>query len=131
MIGAYRVSQMLAVAARLRLADHLAAGVRPVDELARVTGTHEDALYRMLRARACFDVFAEDPGRRFRLTPTAEWLRSDISHSLCTGAEVVGEEWHWQPWGALLHTVTTGEAAFNLIRDHTVFPSLGCGSSSV
>ena len=64
MIGAYRVSQMLAVAARLRLADHLAAGARPVDELARVTGTHEDSLYRMLRALACFDVFAEEPGRR-------------------------------------------------------------------
>ena len=115
MIGAYRVSQMLAVAGRLRLADHLAAGPRAVDELARVTGTHEDSLYRMLRALARFDVFAEAPGRMFRLTPKAEWLRSDISHSLRIAAEVVGEEWHWQPWGDLLHTVTTGETAFNHI----------------
>ena len=113
MIGAYRVSQMLAVAGRLRLADHLAAGARPVDELARVTGTHEDSLYRMLRALACFDVFAEESGRIFRLTPRAEWLRSDISQSLRIAAEVVGEEWQWQPWGGLLHTVTTGQTAFN------------------
>ena len=113
MIGAYRVSQMLAVAGRLRLADHLAAGARPVDELARLTGTHEDSLYRMLRALACFDVFAEEPGRTFRLTPKAEWLRSDVPHSLRIAAEVVGEEWQWQPWGDLLHTVTTGETAFD------------------
>ena len=115
MIGAFRVSQMLAVAARLRLADHLAAGARPVDELARVTGAHEDSLYRMLRALACFDVFAEEPDRAFRLTPRAEWLRSDASHSLRIAAEVVGEEWHWLPWGRLLHSVTTGETAFDHI----------------
>ena len=115
MIGAYRVSQMLAVAGRLRLADHLAAGARPVDELARVTGTHEDSLYRMLRALACFDVFAEEPGRTFRLTPKAEWLRSDVPHSLRVAAEAAGEEWQWQPWGDLLHTVATGETAFDHI----------------
>ena len=113
MIGAYRVSQMLAVAGRLRLADHLAAGARQVDELARLTGTHEDSLYRMLRALACFDVFAEESGRTFRLTPKAEWLRSDIPHSLRVAAEAVGEEWQWQPWGDLLHTVKTGETAFD------------------
>lgn len=113
MIGAYRVSQMLAVAGRLRLADHLAAGARPVDELARATGTDEDSLYRMLRALACFDVFAEESGRVFRLTPRAEWLRSDMAHSLRIAAEVVGEEWQWRPWGGLLHTVTTGQTAFN------------------
>lgn len=115
MIAAYRVSQMLGVAGRLRLADHLAAGARPIDELARVTGSHEDSLYRMLRALACFDVFAEEPGRTFRLTPKAEWLRSDNPHSLRVAAEAVGEEWQWQPWGDLLHTVKTGETAFDHI----------------
>ena len=115
MIGAYRVSQMLAVAGRFRLADHLAAGARPVEELARLTGTHEDSLYRMLRALACFDVFAEEPGRTFRLTPKAEWLRSDVPHSLRVPAEAVAEEWLWRPWGDLLHTVTTGETAFDHI----------------
>jgi hypothetical protein len=69
----------------------------------------------MLRALACFDVFAEEPGRTFRLTPKAEWLRSDVPHSLRVAAEAVGEDWLWQPWGDLLHTVTTGEPAFDHI----------------
>jgi hypothetical protein len=28
-------------------------------------------------------------------------------------AEVVSDEWLWRPWGDLLHTVTTGEIAFD------------------
>jgi hypothetical protein len=113
MIGAFRVSQMIAVAARLRIADHLAEGPRALDDLARVTGTHEDSLYRMLRALACHGVFSEAPERTFRLTPRAGWLRSDVPHSLRVTAEVVGDEWLWRPWGELLHSVTTGETAFD------------------
>ena len=113
MSGAVRVSQMMAGAARLRLADHLVGGPRAVHDLARVTGTHEESLYRLLRTLACLGVFAEGPERTFRLTPRADWLRSDVPHSLRVAAEVVGDEWLWRPWGDLLHTVTTGETAFD------------------
>ena len=113
MIGAFRVSQMIAGAARLRLADHLVGGPRAVHDLARLTGTHEESLYRMLRTLACLGVFAEGPERIFRLTPRADWLRSDVPHSLRVAAEVVSDEWLWRPWGDLLHTVTTGETAFD------------------
>jgi len=113
MIGAFRVSQMIAGAARLRLADHLVGSPRAVHDLARLTGTHEESLYRMLRTLACLGVFAEGPDRTFRLTPRADWLRSDVPHSLRVAAEVVSDEWLWRPWGDLLHTVTTGETAFD------------------
>jgi hypothetical protein len=43
MIGAFRVSQMIAGAARLRLADHLVGGPHAVHDLARLTGTHEES----------------------------------------------------------------------------------------
>ncbi len=44
------VTQLVHVAAELHVADHLAAGPRPVDELAVATGAHEQSLFRVLRA---------------------------------------------------------------------------------
>src|SRR5829696_4853781 len=42
------LTQALYVAAKLGVADLLAAGPRPVSELAEATGTHERSLYRVL-----------------------------------------------------------------------------------
>ncbi len=113
MISGLRWSQMLAVAARLQVADRLRGGPLPIRTLAEATGSHEDALYRVLRALASRGVFAEDPDRRFGLTPAAELLISDVPGSLRLTAHVMGEDWYWNAWGALSHTVATGETAFD------------------
>lgn len=112
-IVGFRVSQLVHVAAKLRLADHVADGPRSVTELAEATGAHEDALYRVLRTLAGHGIFAEEEGRVFRLTPAAAYLRSDVPDSLRVAAEVVGEEWTWRAWGGLLHSVMSGETAFD------------------
>lgn len=120
LIEGYRMTQMVYVAAKLGIADYLKAGPLPVKELARMTSTHEDSLYRLLRTLAGFGVFAEEDGRGFGLTPMADLLRSDASGSLRVSAEVTGEPWMWQPWGNLIHSITTGEVAFdNLYGKHT------------
>lgn len=120
MIRGFRVSQMIAVVAKLRIADHLTDGSKTVSDLARVTGSHEDSLYRLLRALASIGIFQEEDGPSFRLTPAAEFLRSDVHGSLRANAEAVGEEWMWRPWGALLHSVKTGEPACDhLYRKNT------------
>lgn len=114
-INGFRVSQMISVVGTLRVADHLASGPKSVRTLAASTGAHEDALYRVLRTLAGLGIFAEQPADDspvFRLTPAAEWLRSDVPGSLRAAAAVVREEWMWRPWGALLHSVMTGEMAF-------------------
>lgn len=113
MIRGFRLSQMIAVAAKLRIADHLANGPKPVEELALALGCHRDSLYRVLRLLAGCGIFAEEDGCVFRLTPYADLLRSDVVGSLRVNAEVVGEEWMWLAWGSLMHTVTTGETAFD------------------
>jgi hypothetical protein len=113
LINGYRVTQMVHVAAKLRIADHLKAGPLTVKELARLTSTHEDSLYRLLRTLAGMGVFAEGDGPSFRLTPMADLLRSDAPGSLRVNAEVTGEPWTWQPWGSLMHSVRTGEVAFD------------------
>ena len=111
---------MLHVAAKLRIADHLQQGPLSVRELAKRTSTHEDSLYRLLRALAGLGVFAEKDGTLFGLTPMAELLRTGAPGSLQVAAQAAGEPWMWRPWGHLTHSIQTGEVAFdNLYGKHT------------
>jgi hypothetical protein len=120
MIEGYRTTQMVYVAAKLSIADHLKAGPLSVKELAKLTSTHEDSLYRLLRTLAGLGVFAEEDGPAFRLTPMSNLLCSDAPGSLRVNAEVTGEPWMWRPWGHLMHSIKSGEVAFdNLYGKHT------------
>jgi SAM-dependent methyltransferase len=113
MISGFWISRAIYVAAKLGIADHLRDGHRTVDELAAATGTHAPSLYRVLRALASVGVFTEDEKRGFALTPLAETLRTDVPGSLRAFATVeLGEE-HYPAWGELLHSVRTGEIAFD------------------
>jgi hypothetical protein len=112
-IMSFRLSQMISVAAKLRIADLMRERPLSVRDLAHATQTHEDSLYRLLRTLASYGIFAEEGNRNFRLTPQADLLRSDVTGSLRFSAEVVGEAWMWSSWGSLLHTVRTGETAFD------------------
>ena len=112
-IMGFRLSQMISVAAKLRLADLMRERPMSVRDLAQATQTHEDSLYRLLRALTSYGIFAEEGNRCFRLTPEADLFRSDVAGSLRVTAEVVGEPWMWSSWGSLLHTVRTGETAFD------------------
>lgn len=121
MLDGFRQTQMVFVAAKLRLADHLANGPKSIAELARLTGTHEDSLYRMLRLLSGYGVFAEEAGKRFRLTPAAGFLRAGVPGSMHAMAEMAGEEVYWRPWGALLHSIRTGETAFDHLYGENTF----------
>jgi Dimerisation domain len=48
LITGFRITQAIYVAAELGIADLLAIAPRPVEELARVTGTHAPSLGRLL-----------------------------------------------------------------------------------
>lgn len=98
LLGGYRLTQLVHVAAKLGIADQLARGPRTVEQLASATASHADSLHRLLRTPAGFCVFAEMPDMHFRLTPAAELLRTNVPGSLRTTAIVVGEEWMWRPW---------------------------------
>ena len=111
-IMGFRTTQMIHVAAKLGLADLLAAGPRSVASLAAAAGAEPQALHRLLRALASLGIFAEDAEGAFMLTPQAELLRSDVQGSLRDVALLYGEDWLWQAYGAMTHSVRTGAPAF-------------------
>jgi SAM-dependent methyltransferase len=111
-IMGFRTTQMIHVAAKLGLADCLAAGPRPAEELAAAVGAEPQALHRLLRALASLGIFAQDEAGDFALTPQAELLRSDVQGSLRDIALMYGEDWLWQAYGNMTHSVRTGAPAF-------------------
>jgi len=109
LITGYWVSQAIGVVALLGVADHLAAGPRPSDELARLVGADPQALYRVLRLLASIGVFAEATPGSFRLTPLGETLRSDAPGSVRNFAITETAPGHWLPWGRLHESVRSGQ----------------------
>ena len=92
LIGSMRVTQLIYVAAKLRIADQLKEGPKRIDELASTAAVDRNALYRVLRALASHGIFAETGDCHFALTPQAELLREDVPGSLRVGDAAGGGE---------------------------------------
>jgi hypothetical protein len=118
------VTQLIHVAARLRIADLLQAGPKSADDLAATVGVDAQALHRILRALAGLGIFAETDAGRFALTPLADPLRSDAPASLRGSAVLYGEPWWWQACGDLLYSVRTGQPAFDHVHGQPLFAYL-------
>ena len=118
MVLGYQTSCLLYVAAELGLADLLADGPRGSDELAGLTATDADALRRLLRALVPLGVLRLLGDGRFALTPLGECLRSDVPGSQRALARLFGHDAFWRAWGNLLHSVRTGETAFDHAHGH-------------
>jgi O-methyltransferase domain len=84
-------TKAVGIAADLEVADALAAGPRPVAELADKTGADPDTLHRILRALASDGVFAEESPGVFRNTEASELLRRDNPERWREFAHLFGE----------------------------------------
>lgn len=109
LIAAGWSTQVIHVAARLRLAELMAKGPKSAADLAVATGSDPDALFRLLRGLAALGVVRQLGGDRFELDEAGELLRGDAPGS------VRGMALHWgvRLWGAmgqLDQSVKTGKA---------------------
>jgi hypothetical protein len=109
MLSGFQLSQALYAAAKLGVADRLAAGPVPVATVAADVQADAGAMRRLLRALASVGVFTETADG-YRLTPLGETLRSDVPGSMRDLA-LMWMETHYEPFGGLLETVRTGECA--------------------
>ena len=99
--------------AKLGIPDLLKSGPKTTAELASATKMHAPSLYRLLRALASIGFVSATDDGRFGLTPLSEILVTDAPGSLrwLTNSEL-GQE-HYPAWGNLLHSIKTGEIAFD------------------
>jgi ubiquinone/menaquinone biosynthesis C-methylase UbiE len=120
-LAGYELTQMLSVFATLGIPDRLAADPATAAELAPEIGVHAGALHRLLRALTSVRVVGRDGEGRFHLTQLGERLRSDATGSLRPLAVGYGQQWWWEAWGSLLHSVRTGETAFEHVHGRGLY----------
>ncbi len=108
----YKTTQALYVAAKLGVADHLRQGPKKAEQLATEVQANPKALFRLMRHLAAIGIFTQDESGKFGLTPLGELLCTDNPESMRYGAIFSGEE-NYKAAGNLLHSVRTGETAFN------------------
>lgn len=123
LIGGNWATQAIGVAARLGLADHVAAGVTQADVLARVCGCDAPALHRLLRGLAALGVLTLDGEGRCSLTATGELLRRDARLSLHAHAQWWSQQ-AWGVWADLMGSVQTGQSQRQREHGHKGFDHL-------
>jgi predicted O-methyltransferase YrrM len=107
------LANLISAVAEFGVADLLEDGPRPVEELAALTETDPDALYRALRALAAASVFAEVAPRRFALTPLAATLRTGAAGSMRDHARNWGSAEYQRSFTEIRHSVRTGLPGFD------------------
>jgi hypothetical protein len=120
MAQGYQLSQALYVATKLGVADILAAGDRDAESIAEAAGVRAPELRRVLRALVGAGVFAESEDGRFALNDAAAHLRGDAPAGTRDVVVNFGEEMY-RAFGELLHTVRTGETAFEAVYGQPLF----------
>jgi len=112
-ITGFWTSRAVYIAAKLGIADLLQSGAKTIEDLAAATGTHAPSLYRIMRALTGAGVFKRESDDRFGLTPLSETLVTGVPGSVRWFIiSELGQE-HYPAWGNLMHSVKTGEIAFD------------------
>jgi C-methyltransferase len=117
-------AQAITAAAELGLADALAGGPLPLDELAARVGADADALGRLLRALTGRGIFRRRRDGRYALNSIAATLRSDAPISLKGAALFQGSQEQRERWTLLAESVRTGQSIVPGLRGKDGFDYL-------
>jgi hypothetical protein len=121
MILAGWTSQAITVAAQLGVADALADGPLPIDQLAARVDADADALRRLLRALISRGVFRHRRDGRYELNSLADTLRSDAPASMKSAARFYGSQEQRERWTLLVDSVRTGTSVVPALRGKSSF----------
>jgi C-methyltransferase len=121
MILAGWTSQAITVVAQLGVADVLADGPLPIDELAARVDADADALRRLLRALISRGIFRERRDGRYELNSLSDTLRSDARVSMKSAARFYGSQEQRERWTLLVNSIRTGNAVVAALRGKESF----------
>jgi C-methyltransferase len=124
LIFAAWMSQAIAAAADLGIADALAKKPLSLHELADRVGAHPDSLNRLLRALIGRGIFRQGRDGCYELNPLGHTLRSDAPGSMTGMARLVGAPQWREHWSQLVEAIRTGEAVLPKLRGKDAFAYL-------
>jgi SAM-dependent methyltransferase len=113
-IEAYHAAALAYAAVKLGLPDRMGEHSWTADRLAKEVGVSASHLQRLLRGLVTQGICAEQGDGSFALGPLGVSLRSDSPSRLAHKVTIVVEQ-YWLPWAELLHTVRSGEPAFERV----------------
>ena len=119
----FLTTQLLYVAAKLRLADLLAGTKATGPAVAAAVHADPDVVTRILRGLCLQDVFIEHPGGQFSLGPLGEYLRDGVPGSQ-RGPILARGEVYFPAAHALIDVATTGASAFEQTYGQPFFAHL-------
>jgi O-methyltransferase domain/Dimerisation domain len=108
---AYWLSSLVYTAARLGLADLLAAGPKSALDLAAATKANPRALYRFMRTLASFGILTLRDDDTFALTEVGATLKRDAPGSARATVLTLGGPAMWQAFGEFQYSLETGKPA--------------------
>jgi hypothetical protein len=124
LIMGFRSTQILAVAARLGLADLLAREPQSPAALVAALSVNSEALGRLLRALGSLGLVAETAERAYTLTAVGQGLRREAAGSAHALALLYGEEWLWAAYARLGDSVATGRPGFEQVHGAPLYAYL-------
>ncbi|MEP0919660.1 acetylserotonin O-methyltransferase [Leptolyngbya sp. DQ-M1] len=113
LIGGFWVARSIHLAAKLGVADLFDDQPKTIAQLAAGTQTDPRSLYRLLRALGSVGIFTEVSDQCFALTPLGATLKSDSPGSMRYAAMAQMGDDHSLGWSNGLHSLKTGEVAFD------------------
>jgi hypothetical protein len=105
-------SGLVQAATELRLADPVDDEPVSAAQLAARTGTHPQALLRLMRALVSHGFFASTADELFSHTEYSRALREDAPGSVRNLTLLANSEWNWQVWARVADAVRSGSAVF-------------------
>jgi O-methyltransferase domain/Dimerisation domain len=121
LISGFWVARSIYLAASLGVADVFEDQPKTIAQLAAATNTEPRSLYRLMRALASVGIFTEVSDRCLALTPLAETLKSDSPGSMRYAALAQMGVDHSLGWSNGLHSLRTGEIAFDAAAGMSVW----------
>lgn len=106
------VSAVVYAAAKLAIADHLAAEPKSAVELADTTRMHAPSLHRLMRTLAGLGILTERDAQRFALTPLGEALKTGAPGSARATLMAFCGPAFWHSWEEILYSLETGNTGF-------------------
>ena len=117
------VNAVVFAAAKIGLADQLAAGPRNADELAAPMRLHAPSLHRLMRTLAGLGVLTERDAQRFALTPMGEALKTGAPGSARATVIAFGGAF-WRGWEQIVYSLETGNTGFDKAHGMPLFEYL-------